>query len=189
MPDLIPCPSCHRPTSPVLLSEAHEYAFWHKPDGACPACVQRDLLHTLLSQGDAALHTQIQSVWPLDAGAAVALAIHQQHVNHAAASASLNTNYSALLHAGSNHITFVLHDHAAQRVQVLGSWNDWQSPGLEMEQVEPGVWQAERPLLAHGHYQYKFLLDGSRWLDDPANPRKVWDGFAGFNSLLTTCRI
>jgi len=23
-----------------------------------------------------------------------------------------------------------------------------------------------------------------RWLDDPANPRKAWDGMGGFNSLL-----
>jgi subtilisin family serine protease len=54
----------------MLLSEAHEYAFWQKPDGVCPACVQQSLLQTLLSQGDAALHEQIQSVWPLDAAAA-----------------------------------------------------------------------------------------------------------------------
>ena len=27
-------------------------------------------------------------------------------------------------------ITFSLHDHAASKVRVLGSWNDWQAPGL-----------------------------------------------------------
>lgn len=31
----------------------------------------------------------------------------------------------------------------------------------------------------------RVLIDGQRWLDDPANPRKAWDGFDGFNSLLT----
>jgi len=40
------------------------------------------------------------------------------------------------------------------------------------------------PLLPNGRYQYKFLLDSARWLDDPANTRKGWDGFDGFNSLL-----
>lgn len=38
--------------------------------GACPACVQQNLLRTLLSKGDAALHEAIQTVWPLDAEAA-----------------------------------------------------------------------------------------------------------------------
>lgn len=70
MTDLLPCPSCYRPTPTSFLPEAHDYAFWHRPDGACPTCVQQALLETLLSRGDAALHEQIQSVWPLDAEAA-----------------------------------------------------------------------------------------------------------------------
>ena len=138
-----------------------------------------------------------QGAGALAAGAAVALALHQQHDSLAAASASYSANISAEPHlwldsaedVSSNHIPFVLHDHAAQRVRVLGSWNDWQLPGLEMDQVKPGVWRAEQPLLPEGHYHYKFLMDGTRWVDDPANPRKVWDGFGGFNSLLTTSGI
>ena len=35
-----------------------------------PARTQEELLHTLLAQGDAALHEQIQAVWPLDVAAA-----------------------------------------------------------------------------------------------------------------------
>jgi hypothetical protein len=54
-----------------------------------------------------------------------------------------------------------------------------------MKLVEKGVWQEKRPLLPDENYNYKFLLDGARWLDDLANPRKVWDGFGGSNSLLT----
>jgi hypothetical protein len=44
-------------------------------------------------------------------------------------------------------------------------------------------------MLPDDTYNYKFLLDGTRWLDDPANPRKVWGGFSGFNSLLTISSI
>jgi hypothetical protein len=39
--------------------------------------------------------------------------------------------------------------------------------------------------LPQGQYVYKFLLDGVRWLDDPANPRKIPDGLGGLNSVLT----
>lgn len=70
MNERVPCPVCSTPTEPRLLEEAHQYAFWLRPDGACPACVQQALLQTLLDRGDEALHACIQSEWPLDAEAA-----------------------------------------------------------------------------------------------------------------------
>lgn len=53
-----------------MLAEAHWYPFWNREDGACPGCVQQNLLQTLLSRGDPALHEAIQTKWPLDAEAA-----------------------------------------------------------------------------------------------------------------------
>src|SRR5439155_1134424 len=44
--------------------------FWGREDGAWPVCVQQNMLRTLLTKGDAALHETIQTVWPLDAEAA-----------------------------------------------------------------------------------------------------------------------
>jgi hypothetical protein len=38
--------------------------------------------------------------------------------------------------------------------------------------------------LPAGRYLYKFLLDGTHWLDDPANPRKQPDTYGGLNNLL-----
>jgi hypothetical protein len=79
---------------------------------------------------------------------------------------------------------YVLHDHQAEHVQVLGSWDGWRAPGLLADAVEPGIWRAVSAL-PPGQYIYKFLLDGARWLDDPANPRKAPDGLGGLNSVLT----
>ncbi|MBW7884792.1 MAG: S8 family serine peptidase, partial [Caldilineaceae bacterium] len=70
MNDLAHCPSCRRPVERAVLAEAKRYAFWRRSDGVCPACVQQALLQVLLDEGDAALHEQIQAVWPLDAEAA-----------------------------------------------------------------------------------------------------------------------
>jgi len=58
------------PVSKALLAEASWYPYWDRNDGACPACVQQNLLQTLLTKGDAALHEAIQTTWPLDAEAA-----------------------------------------------------------------------------------------------------------------------
>jgi serine protease AprX len=64
------CLLCQKPIESEALAEVRQYAFWRRADGACPACLQQALLHQLLIAGDAALHEQIQTVWPLDAEAA-----------------------------------------------------------------------------------------------------------------------
>ena len=64
------CSSCGNLFAPDILAEARLYPFWTRDDGGCPACVQQNLLRTLLSKGDAALHEAIQTAWPLDAEAA-----------------------------------------------------------------------------------------------------------------------
>lgn len=118
-----------------------------------------------------------QGAGALDAGQAVALALREQHGPLA--------GYLLSPQVTPGNITFLLHDHAAHRVEVVGSWNDWAAPGLGATQLEPGIWQARLTALPAGHYSYKFLLDGQRWLDDPANPQKAPDGLGGFNSLLS----
>jgi serine protease AprX len=70
MEDVSPCSVCGVAFNRSLLDEAHWYPFWRRDDGACPACVQQNLLRTLLENGDAALHEAIQTAWPLDAEAA-----------------------------------------------------------------------------------------------------------------------
>src|SRR5713226_6382746 len=65
-----PCSVCGVASSKAVLAEAHWYPFWDREDAGCPACVQQNLLRTLLAQGDAALHEAIQTAWPLDAEAA-----------------------------------------------------------------------------------------------------------------------
>lgn len=80
-------------------------------------------------------------------------------------------------------VSFVLHDHQASDVRVFGSWNDWRD-GVTAMRVEDGVWYAACPLPPAGNYHYKFLVDSERWLDDPANPEKMPDGFGALNSVL-----
>jgi serine protease AprX len=82
-------------------------------------------------------------------------------------------------------VRFRVHDRQASEVRVLGSWNRWKHPGLTATVVGAGLWEAHLPRLRPGTYQYKFLLDGGRWLADPANPLRAHDGYGGFNSVLS----
>lgn len=79
---------------------------------------------------------------------------------------------------------FYLYDPSAAKVQLFGSWNDWKEP-VNATRIEHAVWKAVHPALPAGRYFYKFLLDDSRWLDDPGNPHKAPDANGFFNSILT----
>ena len=113
-----------------------------------------------------------QGAGALDAGKAVARALEEHH-KVAIISPDI----------GPNGVSFALHDHHAHSLVVYGSWNGWQH-ALVGRNVEHGVWKTPHTFLPHGVHQYKFVVDGHRWLDDPANPRKHPDGFGGLNSVL-----
>ena len=87
-------------------------------------------------------------------------------------------------HVTPQGITFILHDGNARRVSVMGSWDNWQAPGLIAEEREPNIWYAQLPPLRPGVYAYGFIVDGERWIDDPANPYKISGGFGSLNSVL-----
>jgi serine protease AprX len=82
-------------------------------------------------------------------------------------------------------ILFALDEDDAGQVELLGSWNGWQTPGLLATETQPGLWLVYQDLLPPGVYQYKFLVDGQRWVLDPANKARVPDDAGGLNSVLT----
>jgi serine protease AprX len=75
------CPLCGAGATAAVLAEAGWSApetiarlaqrnpGWRRENGACPACLQQELLERLLEQGEEALHAAVQAAWPLDAEA------------------------------------------------------------------------------------------------------------------------
>jgi hypothetical protein len=62
----------------------------------------------------------------------------------------------------------------AQSVMLMGEFNGWK--GQPMTKSSDGTWKASVSLTP-GTHGYKFLVNGSEWLLDPANPeRKTVDG-------------
>ncbi|MBN1666053.1 MAG: glycogen-binding domain-containing protein [Anaerolineales bacterium] len=138
-----------------------------------PAAIRRLLLASVeLVPG---VERERQGAGVVSAGRAVAMALEHQHGNW--------LNAPQLPYITKKGITFVLHDHDASRVQLAGSWDNWANH-VEMKETERGVWHTTLKRPKPGRYMYKFILDRDRWVDDPSNPRKVWDGFRGFNSVL-----
>lgn len=76
---------------------------------------------------------------------------------------------------------FVLTAPAAKQVAVAGDFSAWK-PAYVMKRSEAGVWTVIVPL-DPGVHEYAFVVDGERWVADPAAP-SVHDGFGGVNSRL-----
>ncbi len=71
----------------------------------------------------------------------------------------------------------------ARSVSVVGNFNGWAPAENPMTLHEDGVWRTE-VRLRPGEFQYKFVVDGTRWVPDPVNPNTVDDGFGAKNSVL-----
>lgn len=89
-------------------------------------------------------------------------------------------------------------DAAASRVEVAGQFNDWKifpdQKALVMTKDDSGVWGVVIPYRQHSkvsgvhvepgqRYQYKIVINGVSWIEDPNNTLKSSEG--GFtNSLI-----
>jgi 1,4-alpha-glucan branching enzyme len=81
-------------------------------------------------------------------------------------------------------VVFHYYDPKAKRVNLVGDFNSW-SPRTDamVDENGDGQWTLFFNL-PPGVYQYKFVIDGVRWIADPKNPDRVSNGFEGENSVL-----
>jgi hypothetical protein len=80
-------------------------------------------------------------------------------------------------------VRFSLKAEDANKVALVGDFNGWRKDRtLLSEPAGDGIWRVTLRLRP-GTYQYVFLVDGERWVPDPAALRKP-DGFGGHNSVI-----
>ena len=81
-------------------------------------------------------------------------------------------------------VLFTYYDTKASRVNIVGDFNNWSMIADPMYDREgDGGWTIRLPL-EPGRYEYKFLVDGTKWIPDPANRDTAGDGFGGLNSIV-----
>lgn len=61
-------------------------------------------------------------------------------------------------------ISFICIAPEAQKVSVVGDFNDWHPDAAPMKQQLDGAWMAQIQI-NHGHHHYMFLIDGKLTLD------------------------
>lgn len=86
---------------------------------------------------------------------------------------------------GTHIATFSLYAPHAKSVEVIGSFNFWQSGTVALAGPdEKGMWRAKVPLPATlTRIEYVYWVDGATRRIDPGQPI-VQDGFSGKNNVL-----
>jgi len=80
-------------------------------------------------------------------------------------------------------VRFVLYAPGAKQVGLAGTFNQWNQSATPLVRAgSDGVWTVTLTLPA-GQHQYGFVVDGRRWVTDPAAPA-VDDGFGRRNSVI-----
>ena len=87
---------------------------------------------------------------------------------------------TCIVKADTLTVTFRYESASAKSVMLAGTFNGWAAK--DTLAYKDGNWTLAKPL-PEGDYEYKLVVDG-QWLTDPANDRKIADGFGGYNSML-----
>ncbi|MCK4237343.1 MAG: isoamylase early set domain-containing protein [Candidatus Krumholzibacteria bacterium] len=81
-------------------------------------------------------------------------------------------------------VHFSIYAPRAGRVNIVGDFNNWSmtaDPLYDRDGI--GLWTILMPITP-GRYEYKYILNGEKWIPDPGNSHEVDDGFGGLNSVL-----
>ncbi|HKL03822.1 MAG TPA: hypothetical protein VJ911_09105 [Cryomorphaceae bacterium] len=81
---------------------------------------------------------------------------------------------------GTTQFTLPGYDNA-DRVQLVGSFNDWDMYSLPLKKTSSG-WEITINL-EPGKYLYKYIVDGN-WIRDPNNNLREDDGYRDYNSIM-----
>jgi hypothetical protein len=87
---------------------------------------------------------------------------------------SLGLPKTKRLDDGQYEVTFAYRPQGkVDAVYLAGSFNDWQATGLKMDGPDADGRYVAQLTLQPGLYEYKFVIDGTRWKADPGNPTRV----------------
>ena len=91
---------------------------------------------------------------------------------------------TAPLPADITAVQFVVVAPGAERVSLVGDFNDWDARLTPMRADRDGrLWTVTIPLTP-GRHRYAFLVNGARWVADPSAPRAP-DDFGAPSSVVT----
>lgn len=72
----------------------------------------------------------------------------------------------------------------AERINLLGDFNDWDPDSLPFQRTRGGDWHIELELEMGRNYSFRYLLDGEHWRDDWHADSHVPNPHGGYDSVI-----
>jgi len=86
---------------------------------------------------------------------------------------------------GTTKVTFELPaEYAGEQVCLCGEFNSWSPDATPMTKRKDGRFSATVSLPQGQAYRYRYLVDGERWVDDPAADEYVDNGYGTKDSVV-----
>jgi 1,4-alpha-glucan branching enzyme len=73
---------------------------------------------------------------------------------------------------------------SASSILLVGDFNNWQLGETPMKKAKTGVWSVSVDLESGKEYQFRYLIDGTNWENDPEADKFVPSGLGSENSVL-----
>ena len=81
-------------------------------------------------------------------------------------------------------VVFYYQDSEAQTVALVGNFNLWDANTNFLKKVSSDLWMLESGFFYPGNYSYKYVIDGTKWINDPECDNKEPDGYGNYNTRL-----
>jgi 1,4-alpha-glucan branching enzyme len=73
---------------------------------------------------------------------------------------------------------------SANRVNLAGDFNNWDAESIPMKKLKGGVYTVTVELPKGREYQFKYLIDGSSWVNEKEADKHVPNEFQTENSVV-----
>lgn len=71
-----------------------------------------------------------------------------------------------------------------ESMQLVGEFNKWDTSCPPMKKLKSGLFSETLELEPGKEYQYRILINGSQWMNDPDAEKYVPNSFEGQNSVV-----
>lgn len=73
---------------------------------------------------------------------------------------------------------------SASSILLVGDFNSWQVGETPLKMAKTGVWSVSVDLETGKEYQFRYLIDGTNWENEPEADKFVPSGLGSENSVL-----
>ena len=82
-------------------------------------------------------------------------------------------------------VKFSVLDRDAKTVHLAGDFTGWR-PDRAMRRRRDGTWELTLDLAADRAYEFRYVIDGHQWINDPSADQYIANPFGGENSAVVT---